>query len=444
MFVIFILACHTSSIDSKPLPGVTDTSLSSDTAVTDTSQTVTETAVTSTTSVAKPAFYPEGQVHSPINEFGLSVMRDIAARNADQADDVFMKVGASSTASSNTLHCFASDQVDLGDYTELADPLAYFLNGDAAGSTPFDRDTLAAISGKTASWAIDGPVQDEMAAISPRFAIIHYGTNDMGMGSTYESALYPFHEDMEALLEIVTEEGVVPILTGISPRLDSSSADEWVSTYNAAIRGIAQEWQVPFLDLQYATDHLDGYGMASDGLHLEAYSGGACILTEEGLEHGYNIRNLIALQAFGRVKDAVLGESEQGEPASVVEGAGAPMSPYRVHTLPFTDARDTSTSLYSEIDEYDCDDANESGPEIYYRIELDERTDIRALVLDQGDTDIDIHLLDEAGGCLVRDHQMIEATLDAGRYTFVLDTWVDGEGTEMSGEYLFVVLNPNE
>ena len=143
MLVIFILACHTSSVDSKPLPGVTDTSLTSDTAVTDTSESVTDTATTSTTPVVKPAFYPEGQVHSPINEFGIAVMRDIAAMNPDQSDDVFMKVGASSTVSSLNLNCFAGSHVDLDQDTELLeDTLNHFMDGDAAGVTPYDAGVI--------------------------------------------------------------------------------------------------------------------------------------------------------------------------------------------------------------------------------------------------------------------------------------------------------------
>jgi hypothetical protein len=87
--------------------------------------------------------------------------------------------------------------------------------------------------------------------------------------------------------------------------------------------------------------------------------------------------------------------------------------------------------------------ADESGPEQIYRLELTEPTPIRALVLDRAGVDVDIHLLDDSGseaGCLARDDFMIERTLPAGVYYFALDTYVDGQGVELSGDYTFVLL----
>src|SRR5690606_26088033 len=96
----------------------------------------------------------------------------------------------------------------------------------------------------------------------------------------------------------------------ISRRGDSVAADRWVDAWNAAIRGMAQDRQVPFIDLERATRHLDGYGLAGDGLHLNGYSGGACRLTSAGLEYGYNVRNLIVLESLDRIHRALdLGEA---------------------------------------------------------------------------------------------------------------------------------------
>ena len=88
-------------------------------------------------------------------------------------------------------------------------------------------------------------------------------------------------------------------------------------------------------------------------------------------------------------------------------------------------------------------EANESGGEFLYRLELDETTAIRAVVLDRGEVDIDIHLLDasgEAEGCLARDNRSIQGILEAGIYYFSLDTFVKSDGEEMAGRYLFALL----
>jgi hypothetical protein len=63
-------------------------------------------------------------------------------------------------------------------------------------------------------------------------------------------------------------------------------------------------------------------------------------------------------------------------------------------------------------------------------------------VLDLGDVDIDVHLLDASAttvGCLARDNALVEADLSAGTYHIVLDTFVEN-GTEHSGEYVFVLM----
>ena len=86
-----------------------------------------------------PASYPPGQVHSPITPWVADRLWDVASSNSSLRDDVFMKVGASSTVSRSTLYCFAEDDWDLGAYTDLYEGLAFFQGGDAAGATPFAR-----------------------------------------------------------------------------------------------------------------------------------------------------------------------------------------------------------------------------------------------------------------------------------------------------------------
>jgi hypothetical protein len=112
--------------------------------------------------------------------------------------------------------------------------------------------------------------------------------------------------------------------------------------------------------------------------------------------------------------------------------------------LPFAHLASTLLSPNRDLDEYTgCGStADESGPELTYELDLAAPARVRAMVLDRGDVDIDVHLLDSTGtaaGCLDRDHRAVVADLAPGRYFLVLDTFVDA-GVELAGECLLVVM----
>jgi hypothetical protein len=400
----------------------------------------------------KPVLYPTGRTLSPITPFVRAQLLAIASINWDLEADVFMKVGASSTVSTMNMACFSGDHIELGAFEDLEETISFFNAGNALGETPFERDSLAAEVGKTAKWAVTGspsPMEEEVNALSPLFSLIHYGANDMQMGTTYQSAIWSFGEHLLNLTDGLIDQGIIPMLSTISPRLDLEDAYLWVPTYCAVIRGIAQGRQIPLIDLHYALQNIPDYGLSDDGLHFNTFKeNGAsrpCDFSEAGLQHGYNVRNLIQCQALKAVKESVLDGLEAQETAHTLRGSGSPESPFLIPSLPFSDIRSTATSPYSFLHEYvGCDATqDESGPEYVYRLDLNTPTHLRALVFDRGEVDIDLHLLDFTGseeGCLERDHKIIETFLAPGRYHFSLDTFVSGGGISLSGEYLFVLL----
>lgn len=409
--------------------------------------------------VTQPVLYPDDQIQSPITGFVADRMREIASSNNQLQDNVFMKVGASGTVSSSLLYCFARGPIDLDGRNELWTTINYFLEGngnDFAGNgdlTPYDRPTYAAKVGRTAAWVMSGnpaPIDQEIDAIQPRFALINYGTNDMGMGYTYLTAMPGFYDAFSGLVDKVIDQGIVPILTGLAPRNDSASADLWIETYNALVRGVAQSRQIPFIDLHLAINDLPSRGLSSDGLHTNVYrdsgSSRPCVFTTDGLEYGYNVRNLITIEAFDRARLAVIDEvSHLDETGFFLDGDGSPSSPFEIPALPFTHVSDTSVSPHTNFDVYDsCSDANESGPEFLYRLELDEAMPIRAIVMDRGTAiDVDIHVLSEPASedaCLARGHHMIEGTLEPGSYILSVDSWVSSSGEQKSGSYMLVVV----
>lgn len=398
------------------------------------------------------ARYGFDELRSPITAYVANTLRAISDRSASANDVVFMKVGASGTVSSRFLDCFGGGDVVLDGRDHLQPTIDYYNTPLAAGASSWQRNTSAAKSGRSANWVISGdpsPLNQEINAINPRIALVNYGTNDMSLGTTNETAMWPFHTNLTALLDELEQQGIIPIITGLNPRSDNATAARWVPTYNAVTRAIAEARQLPYINLYLASVGLPDMGLVSDGIHGNAFVDGstrACVFTAEGLDYNYNIRNLLTLEMLHDVRRVAIDrEDATDEPTAGHTGSGAANDPYLVDALPFTHTGDTSTSAHTRIDSYPaCDTGqDEAGPELYYRLDISETTPIRILVLDRGDVDVDIHLLSgspDASRCIDRDHRIIERTLDPGTYYLSIDSYVSSGSEVHSGAYSLIVL----
>jgi hypothetical protein len=386
------------------------------------------------------ARYPGLRTHSPITPAVAMSLQQLRARGPGLADDVFMKVGASSDVSAANLHCFATDEIDLDVHAALGATLDVFLAGEAGDTTPFDRESLATQSGRSASWAIDGdpsPLVAEIDAVAPGLAFVHFGTNDMGLAADPGAALPGFFVAMSTLLDTLESRGIVPIVVGLTHRIDSASSNRWIATYNEVLRAMAQARQIPFVDIWWATDPLPGHGLGPDGLHLESYAGGACVFTPEGLQHGYNVRNLVQLEALDRIELAMAGEASDDDVLPPIDGDGSAAAPWLVDGLPFLHDADTSLGE-SAIDLYDCAPTDESGPERTYTLELATDTALRVVALDGDGVDVDVHVLSDTS-CIARDDSIVAGTFAAGSLQIVVDSWSDG-ATDFPGRYVLAIV----
>lgn len=394
---------------------------------------------------AGPTRYPAASLRSPIAPSVVARARAIAEQ-APRAEDVFMKVGASNTVNTGFFHCFAGANVELDGRAHLDATLTHFRAGSAGGKTPFDRQSLAAKVGAGAVWSMTGsppPVEQEIAAIDPRYALVHYGTNDMQLGVSHQSALFPFFENLSLLLDHLESSGVVPIVSALPPRSDTVAAARWVPTYDAATRAIAEARQLPFISVYGAWSPLPNQGLISDGLHGNAFSGGACVLTAAGLQHGFNTRNLLTLEQLDVTRRVLAGEAAP-DVAIAHQGSGSAADPFLVDALPFTHSGDTSLSSSRGIDSYPGCSAtqDESGPELFYRLELDAPTPLRAVLLDRAGVDVDLHLLaaEPTGqACQVRADRIVQGTFGPGTVYLAVDSFVSSAG-EQAGPYLLVVV----
>jgi hypothetical protein len=408
-----------------------------------------------------PTRYPDQALLSPMTPATAHRWRQIWQRRPQGPDPtVFMKVGASGTVSPRLLTCFdpaSSLTFELDGRSQLLDTITHFTQTSLPGGrTSFGRVTLAAEVGRAARWAITGspsPLQSELNAINPRFAVVNYGTNDMGGASTYEAALWPFWNNMSTLLDQLEERGVVTLITGLNPRSDRALAAQWVPVFDLVTRALAEQRQLPYLSLYYATKDLPNQGLISDGIHGNAYSlNGAvrpCHFTQEGLSFNYNIRNLLTLEVFERLyKTLVLDEPRYDLATAPLQGAGLADDPFLIDALPFTHSASTSGAARL-IDRYPgCDQGqNEGGGELYYRLTLDAPTTLRAMIFDRSGSggsgvDVDLHLLGadaDPTTCLVRHDRTFERALSAGTYTLVVDSFVSG-GVAREGDYVLVLM----
>ena len=365
--------------------------------------------------------YVEGAIHSPITPALAERLQALAAHQPK----VFAKVGDSITAADSFLDCFADD-FDLGNHGELAPTIAFFDAGSAAGSSPFSRTSYAAIGGTTSSDAMAGSpctVDRELDAIDPRYAVVLFGTNEVRYGWTldaYGSALWD-------LIDHLSQRGTIPILSTMPANVGYPEADAKIPTYNRVVRALAQGYGMPLVDLHRALAPLPNRGISGDGLHPSTAPGGACLLTSAGLAYGYNMRNLITVEALARVRAAIDGAPPSSS-APTRTGHGLHADPF-VASLPLVDLGTTSAGDLA-ID-HGCGGAG-AAHEITYRVELGSPTTIAAHVIGHAGSNPDVHVI-QNGSCIATGDRSVTVTASAGPLTIVVDT----AGSD--GEYVIVV-----
>lgn len=391
---------------------------------------------------AGPTRYPHDARHSPMAPAVVARVKAIVDASPHRKG-VFAKVGASNTVNGNFFHCFAGTDVKLGAHAALEPTRAFFRETLAdATRTSFDRTSLAATVGWGAGKTIAGepsPIEQEVAAIDPAFAVVLLGTND-----TYASGVHPFERNMRGVVDALLGLSVVPIVTTIPPRSDTAEAAALVPEMNAILRAVAQARQVPFVDLYSELLPLPDLGLVGDGIHLSVHvSGGArgCWLTPEALDEGMNVRNLVTLEALDRVKRFVLDGAPPEAAPPPLAGAGTWVAPYAIDALPFVDDRSTATSSADEVDVYPCGPQDESGPEVVYRIDLAEPAKLRVRVFADDGADVDLHWLDgeTAATCTARHDRVLDVDASAGAHRLVIDTFVASAAPKPGGYRLTIV-----
>ncbi len=379
--------------------------------------------------------YPLGRRHSPITARVASHLTSI--ESASSAPNVFAKIGDSMTATTSFVACFDSGY-DLGARTDLAATRAYFAGGNAAGTSPYGRTSLAATGGWETRDELTGtptPLDHELSVIAPGVSMVLLGTNDNRYGRT----LAAFGQDLWTIVDDILAHGSIPVLSTIAPINGDPGSDARVPLFNLVVRAIAQGRQVPLVDFHDELVPLPNRGIGSDGIHPTVSPSGACDLTAPALQYGYNVRNLITLEALKRVRDALGGQPPDAS-APVRTGSGTHADPYTA-TMPLVDLGDTRAGDDLVSSYPSCDPTTDSGREKVYALDLGSAQTIEAYVIDRGAVDVDVHILAgsmAASACVAAGDTSATATVGPGPVYIV----VDSISASTEGEYLLVVTNP--
>lgn len=223
--------------------------------------------------------------------------------------NVFSKVGDSITVSQSFLGPVGEGLYQLGDYGYLQPVIDHFASAMARAGNSFVNPSVAAGVG-WAAWGVldpsladatlcaagETPLACEYRLTRPAYALIMFGTNDVGYRSAAE-----FERDLEQIIDVSELSGVIPILSTIPNRPD---VPQRVVEFNGVIRSLASARNVPLWDYQSALLGLPNDGLARDNVHPSSppeWYAQAADFRAQNLIYGYVMRNLTALQVLDSV-----------------------------------------------------------------------------------------------------------------------------------------------
>jgi hypothetical protein len=227
---------------------------------------------------------------------------------------VFSKVGDCLTASPNYLVPFGNGDYDLGEYTDLQPTIDYFSaitvrEVDGVGLNSFTNPGIAAGSGCTSAGPLDpiwanpafcesgeSPLACEYRLSNPALALIMLGTNDMTFVSADKYEGY-----LRRILQTTIDAGILPIISTVPPRPDYP---DMAAKYNAIIVRLAEENDIPMVNLWLALETKPGFGVNAEHptkLTLPPDECPAC-LTQDDLGAGINTHNLTMLMALHEIQ----------------------------------------------------------------------------------------------------------------------------------------------
>jgi hypothetical protein len=218
---------------------------------------------------------------------------------AGNRPNVFARAGDSITFASQFLVPLAnpSPGVDSAVDGSLTETLNFFRSGTIGSQNSFARTSTAAHGGYSTTDLL-ALLPGELAATRPAFVLIEVGTNDIALGYSVDV----FRQNLTVLAQTALNMGVVPVLSTIPDILLSPQLQQRQPSFNQAIEDVGEALQVPVWNYWRALQRLPGVGIGGDLVHPSVSPAGGGDFTPAGLQYGYNVRNLTALQTLDKLK----------------------------------------------------------------------------------------------------------------------------------------------
>jgi len=272
-------------------------------------------------------------------------LHEIAARGRELGRNphAFGLVGDSMTVSGAFMRPYGGD-----DPIPVAPELEPALWSDMAGGSIFDwyrghrierfsgrwRDSFtasrAAKVGARTVWAVEGgamsPLANMVKRISPSVAVVLFGGNDAAYRILpFDQLADRFREDLERVIDMLEERGVIVVLNTIARHGDSPGfkdcggrreMSDWrmalqTNHLSATVASLACERHLPLIDVRHAMDTATNYGMGSDGVHPSHYARGPGALDARGMRCGYNVRNFVTMKMLAEIVDVVFAKEDR-------------------------------------------------------------------------------------------------------------------------------------
>ncbi|MDX1992461.1 MAG: GDSL-type esterase/lipase family protein [bacterium] len=221
---------------------------------------------------------------------------------------VVVKVGDSNSANRYYLTPINTSPVDLGPYDFLLDTVLFF-----APALPQEHVTarvgLNAYSLFDPSWGTaqcqsgETPLACEYRLHRPSVAIVMFGPNDIRALNSER-----WRDQMERLVEESLAAGVIPVLTTFSSLESDPDLAQQALRFNLILVEVANQYDVPLINLWSAARSLPNFGIGGDGVHMTV--GGGRVNFTEGQEarFGVSLQNLLVLYTLDELRRVVIDQ----------------------------------------------------------------------------------------------------------------------------------------
>ena len=152
------------------------------------------------------------------------------------------------------------------------------------------------------------PLEKLLAEFKPRMVTLEVGIYDV----ENQRAIEEYEKNMGRALDLILEQGVIPILTTIPP---FKANMDLTQKFNKTLRALAKQRGIPLLDMEreiLLRRPNDWFGTLVNRIHLTAREAGGSTSAEPTPENlsksGYLLRGWLTVQKIAEVKQRVLAE----------------------------------------------------------------------------------------------------------------------------------------